>query len=1113
MVCAECGVQLDEKDNICPSCGAKVPELDKSSNGYDLKNNDSQIFDVENKEPEVDDEVLKAREALQEKMRQLNSLIQEEEEEEAEKEQDLDFLSLDDILNAESLLAGLGLSDEELEQGRATETGIVLEEDIDYENNPRYAKHESVDENNELEDDFEELEFSFDEANTTVDADLEVEKETVIDIEVAPILSFEEIEEVRAVVSPELEPEEMGNILNDSKNMSIILGEELEEPKAEMSPEEESEDLGSLTLEDLDNILNDTENMSIVLGEEIEEAKTEVSPEEESEDLGSLSLEDLDNILNDTENMSIVLGEELEETKAEVRPEEESEDLGSLSLEDLDNILKDTENSINSEVDDEVFLNAEVDPDGFVLEDMLIENQQRDRELGVDEEELTFDDIKVLEEIDTSVVNSEELSELEATEIQGAQLQETASVENLEESFKLEENLDERTLSLEYLEQLQNDIDLGVVKQEEVDKPMISQTNTKDVESAKEFDDFSLEDLDNIEKILNAKHDELDEDDDLGLIQKALITGVGVEEFNTHKSNDTVVSFDDISDLENEIENEQAVEEADATALSESDEAVEDGNRFIKYENSVITYEMYDRIRKAVVDHEKVEVTPFTREIDELELLRNVRESIEKIKKEMKASEASKHDTGEELLEFEKELLATSKDGQEAEIKVVEEVGIEELEELEDFVDFDEIEDEDNILRQDNKLDAQGNVDDIIKHIREDDDIKPNDQANQSEDEDVEFDPLEILEEEIIDVDRSKLDLESQDSEEELSELEKSLLSSIGEEAEGDINAELTAIEDLLVDVIGEMAVKREMEELDEIAEMEALAEQTKVVVEHNEEHVFEYQALRLDLDLFYPGTQDIDNLTRDIEILLAKEPDQVETELELNVTSEDLQAFDFEELKDKDIADALMEIRVMNGDIDEAAEKRAERRKKTKRRKRRIIKVLTLGHRVRIADTFILLFSLIVLGFVGVAGFKAYQASNLTVSVQSKAERKELGDTVWESIQDVAESFVRTQDMVRDFKNGEVSEKETLFALSSYIDQVVMARENFSKVDLPTYSQFKYDIETFMSTRMALTDAVIKDIENGNLDSANIKEFLELETDPVAVELKKQEFFDLLGI
>ncbi len=222
-------------------------------------------------------------------------------------------------------------------------------------------------------------------------------------------------------------------------------------------------------------------------------------------------------------------------------------------------------------------------------------------------------------------------------------------------------------------------------------------------------------------------------------------------------------------------------------------------------------------------------------------------------------------------------------------------------------------------------------------------------------------------------------------------------------------------------------------------------------------------------------------------------------------------EGFDFEELTDRDISDALLDIR----DKQEREERKKieERRKKRNRRKEKINRIITLGNRVKVYDTAIILVCLITAVTLGIAWMSTITTKNLSVNMQTRSEKVETADELWASLHDISIKYKEVQLSLLGYTKGEIETNKISFELSNFIEESVTTRQKFETVDLPTYSVYKFRIDEFIAKRMLLAEKVLEDIEADKISSNAITEFLELETDFSTFEDVKEDFYKQLNL
>ncbi len=528
-------------------------------------------------------------------------------------------------------------------------------------------------------------------------------------------------------------------------------------------------------------------------------------------------------------------------------------------------------------------------------------------------------------------------------------------------------------------------------------------------------------------------------------------------------------------------------------------------------ETGLISVGIFDQIGNAIKARKKGEtidyILPSTDIRSDDEIIRDVQGIVNSL---MAEESSHNEDLNEELLELEQMLIAK---GKEEAPRVIEDV--EDVEDL-DFVDVEEIDDDDNLVKPSADDEIQQGIDDLVKNFRENKDKPVEEQEVKQE---ATYEPTT---ENIENVEEAEEILEDLD---ELALIDREILKAkkSKEEAESravqmeEIDKNLEELDSLILDVIGDLpdleTAAKARKKLAEAAE-EPVVEEPEPVMEkplYDKELVREYEALRLDLELFFPGTQELDRLNDDIDYLL-KEDDISELLEQMDVDPDvNFEGFDFEELTDKDISDALLDLRDSQDNIDR--KRFEERRKKRKARRKRINSIITLGNRIRAYDTALLLVCLITAGALAYAWVSTVRTQNLTVNMLTRSEQEEVVDKLWNGLYDIATKYDSIQDSLEGYTKGEVDTNKVTFELNNLIDETIIAREQFEAIDLPTYSEYKYKIDEFLAKRMLLAEEVLEDVIEGKTKSEAITEFLSIETDFEAFEESKEAFNKQLNL
>ncbi len=667
--------------------------------------------------------------------------------------------------------------------------------------------------------------------------------------------------------------------------------------------------------------------------------------------------------------------------------------------------------------------------------------------------------------------------------------------------------------------------------------------------------DISLDELDDLEKMLIAEN----ENTPISEIEQALLSGKDV----VHDFDGAVFNKSD-----NFIETDEVSEEA-VKPINQADK-INEAENLEERVFANLSEEKFDKVNRALKLRGKGEAVDFIKEnkrdfdgnIDSLnDILSNVR----RIKGEI---DSYTDEFNEDLLSFEESMLQEKKELEKHQ-KLENAEHIDDIDGV-DFIDFvsaDDITGDENLLKVKKEETAQSAVDEMIQQAKltslndtESLEAKTTEEILSS-DEQTEVLEENVLGEEAIDgnvsenndgivVDNTnensetKLDgieIENIDIEDIEKELEQSVVTDI-EDVENEILAKLTNvkvedepsvveneptsdIDSLILDVIGDFPKVKEKQEnvikekpvfQPEEGEVTEYVETLEAVqgFKYDEELVREYETLRMDLELLFPNTQELDKLERDISKLLANsQVDELATQIEHDLLLGDLGDFDFEELNDKEISDALLEIREMKEKEDNAKRRRDERQKRFKRNRKRFVKFYTYGGLFKKIDATIVHCVVITLIIVGYAGYSTYKTQNFSVNMLSRSEKAVIAEQLWDGIYDNAKNFIKLQETMQGYVSGDVSQDQAILALNNYIDENIVAREKFEAVDMPTYSEYKYKIDKFLADRMLVSEAVLKDVSAGKHNSDSIQELLKMHTDMNNIEKQRDDFYKQMGI
>ncbi len=845
---------------------------------------------------------------------------------------------------------------------------------------------------------------------------------------------------------------------------------------------------------DLDSILHDIEDVDGSFLEQLSKFDEDITPEE---DIETIDTKDFDFSIDDLSEIENMLKEE------------------DFDVEELD-LSRETLGEIATSLD-EVFteLNLDIGTDEFFTEaelELIEETAEEDFDL-TPEEAVEIEDVNsVVEEavqIEEFNLEPEETVEIEdfnsvveeAVEIEDVTLEPEATVSPTQEVLFTEEELDFLNSRVEEVHQ--------ITVEPTVDS--LIDENTKNID--KDFD-LSLEDLENIEKDLFGSESD---NKAVSLLEQALLSGQDVTSIDVkeviaeHKQNSAVEEEQDTEDL--------SVSEAILEALSENLEVEKDG---------LISLEVYEKISNALTARQNGEILeyiiPNKEDRSDIQIINEVQATVNVLMNDVLSHTDN---VNEELLELEGLLIASGKEKEPRVIEDIEDIdNIDDVENLE-FVNVDDIDDDDNLVKLSVDDEIQQGIDDLVKNFRETKDSADEEQEDveqSSEEETAQEKSTDIEEVEKAEVGPSTEVIQEDD--EELDELERIdreilLAKKMKDEAEeraaqmDEIDSVLKELDNLILDVIGDIPDPSLKSKIPDGLQSEATTnDEDKHVVEkrlYDKELVQEYEALRLDLELYFPGTQDLDNLSKDIDELLKEDDISEILEIMDSDLGMDFEGFDFEELTDRDISDALIDLREAQDPLDR--KRIEERKKKRKARRKKINSIITLGNRVKAYDTALLIICLITAVTLGAAWISTVETQNLTVNMQTKSEQKEVADALWDGLYDIAVKFDNIQVSLEGYVNGEVDTNKLTFELSNLIDETIITRKNFESVDLPTYSEYKYKIDEFLAKRMLLAEEVLQDVTEGKTDSKAIKEFLSLETDMSTFEKTKESFYKQLNL
>ncbi len=856
------------------------------------------------------------------------------------------------------------------------------------------------------------------------------------------------------------------------------------------------------------------------------------------------------------EELNTVNDEEFTIEKAET--EEKSEnvevndfDFSVADLSEIENMLNDEEFTIEEAETEEESETVEVEDFDFSVADEFfdIEELESIEEVVIEEgfklekEELVEieDDVLTSEEsleVEDFNLTSEELAELKDFNMDNVELSETDKIDlEPEKTVEIETSdlIEEETTSEEDTslsqEELFTEEELEFLNDrvEEVSQITVEPTVESLIEEgSNDIDndfDLSLEDLENIEKGLFGDESA---SETLSMLEEALLSGEDVTSINVKEA--IVGQNNKVEEVEQE---EFSVSEAIVKAVSDHSQGEKDG---------LVSFEMFEKVSNALKAKEKGEIldyiTPSIDDRSDDQILYEVQATVNVL---MNDQISHSENLNEELLELEQMLIASSKEN---EPRVIEDV--EDIEDLE-LVDVEDIDDDDNLVKQSEDDKIQQGIDDLVKNFR---DAKDNTDETQEDLEKIDSEDTEIQdsEKEVVKQEETETvqeavetiveepeqavedsavpsndDIEADDEDlDELERIDREILKAkqMKDEAEEraaqmeEIDTALKELDSLISDVIGDLVDIDPKSKDDEINEGPADVDNKPFVQEkrlYDKELVKEYEALRLDLELFFPGTQALDSLSSDIDELLKE--DDISDILEIMESDEgmDFEGFDFEELTDRDISDALIDLREAQDPLEK--KRLEEKRKKKIARRKKIKSIVTLGNRVKAYDTALLIVCLITAVTLGFAWVSTVRTQNLTVNMQTKSEQEEIADALWDGLYDIAIKFDNIQVSLEGYTKGEVDTNKVTFELSNLIDETIITRQNFQSVDLPTYSEYKYKIDEFLAKRMILAEEVLEDVSEGKTSSEAITEFLSLETDMSTFEDTKEAFYKQLNL
>ncbi len=1077
MNCAVCGTPRSENEDSCLFCGAKFPEVNMDQGIKNYIENNVVSFGEEKEEDEFDidgflqndldlDKILSDIEDINNDYTTDTTSTEDESGESIDAFDDENFdFSIDDLSDIEKMLGDDTFTVEEVEafeSAEKPEAEVSFVEEVDFGATGNETLAETILTAEELDLITSEL-FGVGGLGSFDD---EITKDEVLREN-----NVEAIEEVEEEVDFGTTAEAL---TNDSTGVTV------EDDLTELDLDWIAED--DLTEDDLDFIAEEILKEDLDFNpEDFEPISDDIFGEKDFEPIADdiFGEKEFEPIADD-----IFMEKDIEPKPEDIIVEQDldiiSDDIfGEKEIEPIsDDIFleKDTESmseDITYEQDldvisDNIF--GEIEP---IAEDVFAE-----QEIELIAEELFTE--KVIQPIAEDMLPEQELESIsEAVLSENHILEEKAEVESTDVELFTEDELEflnDRVKEVHENANVENDT-LG------------SSSAVKKPKKNEEFD-FSLEDLENIEKDLSTGKEKTSST--LSMLEEALLSGQDVRDI----------------DVKGVLAGESKIESEDDENLASKKLRDTSRVRAMVSTEEILPFAMYEKIRNALVAKENGEILDYVlsskdnRDDDQI-----LREAQARISLLANSQVESSEDLGEELLELEQMLLARDKEKNRV-IGVIEDV--EDIDDADiDFVEVEDIDDEDNFVKLTADDRIQNDIDNLVKNFRDSKDKIVKEGEEQEEvvaptTEDLEeaveedLDELERIDREILKAKKSKEEAETRAKQMD------------------EIDSALSELDSLISDVIGDLP------DLEAIAKAKKLAEEappapspeapTKIEKTlYDKELVKEYETLRLDLELFFPGTQALDHLDQDIEELLQEDElgdliEQLESEVGI-----DFDGFDFEELTDRDISDALLDIRDMQDHVDK--KRLEERRKKRAARRKKINSVLTLGDRVKVYDTGLLLVCLITAIVLAVAWISTVNTQNLSVNMQTKSEQLEVANQLWDGLYDIATKYDNIQGSLEGYTKGEIDTNKVTFELSNLIDETIITRQAFERVDLPTYSEYKFRIDEFLSRRMLLASQVLKDIEEGKTESEAITEFLNVETDFSTFEDVKKEFYRQLNL
>ncbi len=803
-------------------------------------------------------------------------------------------------------------------------------------------------------------------------------------------------------------------------------------------------------------------------------------------------------------------------------------DLGEINLDNinLDEIQLDVDDDVNDSFEDrDISENNEISTDStddFIKLD------------GIDDiiSELSIEELDDIDEF-LQKNKSFESFDVEEVGIEETNIEDIGNEEVGVEEFSIEdignEEVDVEEFSIE-------DIDIEEINIEDLELAKMEESKTEKTEKNDSVFDYSLDELDNLEKMLIAEKKRSAISD----IELALLSGEDVVHNYNHKETSKTNEAEEI--YNSEEQNAESFENEYFAKLENDLRETVGETTIIEPINGTVSELKLDKVSKALDLKGKGKKVDFLQSnrrdfnIDD-EKINEILTTVKHLKIEV---ESHKNEFDDQLLSFEEDLLKEVKDIEKHE-KMAKAEHIENIDDIEDldfsnFVAEDDITDTDNIVKSDVDENIQSAIDEVIQKAKqrvesakdeiENDNLPKDGEENQSFNiEDIENEVHKNVDEKVKEFKQETKDkLVSVDS------VESELLANLANEDNNliynlDEALESTDIDSLLLDVIGsyEQVKPKQEESKKEKPEFKPEEEEVKEFVENLEsvqgfkydvELVREYETLRLDLEFFFPNTQELEKLDKDIAKLLANgQVDEMATKVEHDLLLGDLGEFDFEELNDKDISDALLEIREMKEKEDNAKRRREERQKRLKRTRERFTKFYTYGGLFKKVDATIVHAVIVTLVVVGFAGYSTYKTESFSVNMLSRSEKIQIVEQLWDGMYDNAQTFAELQVVMQGYVDGDISDEEAIADINAYIDENYTVRQKFENVDIPTYSEYKYKIDKFLADRMLAADKAMKDIAAGKKNSNAIQELIKLKTDLESLKNTKSDFYKHMGI